>query len=365
MNSQRPSSNALVLSILLLLVIPLAACTEARPGPQAWIDAPRDGSTLPVGGPVTVIAHAYAEGGVTELLFSVNGAPYQRIPPEQPGASFTEVALEWLPEEPGEYTLGVTTYDAAGQASSPAVITVLVGHPVAQISTPVLPTTTPPTVTPSAVTSVPPPTSAPPPTAPPPATPTEPPPEATVNFWADAATVPAGSCTIVHWETANVQAAFFDDQGVPGVGTFQTCPCATEVHTLKVLLADGSSQVRTITIEVSGSCASPTPPPDTTPPPVPEPFVPADGLEVSCRTTQVLNWLPVNDPSGVHYYVTLEYQVAADQWEEVDQWGPLDDKQVEADVDCGIYYRWAVRAQDGAGNTSEWSEWYHFSISLN
>jgi hypothetical protein len=186
-----------------------------------------------------------------------------------------------------------------------------------------------------------------------------------INFWADDDTVAAGSCTTIHWETANVQAVFLDGQGTSGTGSLQTCPCTQETHTLEALLTDGSSQVRTVVINVTGSCASPTPPPDTTPPPVPEPFVPADELEVSCRTTQVLSWLPVDDPSGVHYYVTLEYQVATDQWQEVDQWGPLNDKQIEVDVDCGIYYRWRVRAQDGVGNTSAWSEWYHFSVSLN
>jgi hypothetical protein len=35
-----------------------------------------------------------------------------------------------------------------------------------------------------------------------------------------------------------------------------------------------------------------------------------------------------------------------------------------ADVDCGIIYRWMVRAQDGAGNISNWSTMYTFSLTL-
>jgi hypothetical protein len=33
-------------------------------------------------------------------------------------------------------------------------------------------------------------------------------------------------------------------------------------------------------------------------------------------------------------------------------------------VDCGGIYRWAVRAQDGAGNQSAWSAYFNFSINL-
>jgi len=107
-------------------------------------------------------------------------------------------------------------------------------------------------------------------------------------------------------------------------------------------------------------------PPDTTPPPVPTPYVPTDGLVIDCPATekQTLVWLPVTDPSGVVYYVKLERQVTATVWDSVRGWGPLEGKQVEADVQCGGIYRWAVRAEDGAGNISEWSEWFTFSIDL-
>ena len=79
-----------------------------------------------------------------------------------------------------------------------------------------------------------------------------------------------------------------------------------------------------------------------------------------------LAWLPVEDDSGdpVRYFVELEYQVTADQWEAVDEWEQLADKQVEVEVNCGLFYRWRVRAQDGAGNYGEWSDWSHFSVSL-
>jgi hypothetical protein len=110
----------------------------------------------------------------------------------------------------------------------------------------------------------------------------------------------------------------------------------------------------------------PQPPSDTTPPPAPTPAVPADGLVLSCRSSQTLAWLPVDDPSGISgYYVKLEKEVTTGNWQSAGGYGPISGKQVDVTVDCGIHYRWMVRAQDGAGNFSNWSAPSHFSINLN
>jgi hypothetical protein len=93
--------------------------------------------------------------------------------------------------------------------------------------------------------------------------------------------------------------------------------------------------------------------------------VPADGLELSCRSSQTLAWIPVSDPSGIAgYYVTLEGRAHEQaDWELIGEWGPMIGKQVDVAVGCPFYYRWAVQAQDGAGNYSDWSEWSHFSVT--
>lgn len=86
---------------------------------------------------------------------------------------------------------------------------------------------------------------------------------------------------------------------------------------------------------------------------------------LSCRSSQTLVWVPVSDPSGISgYYVKLELQVTPGNWQSVGGWGPVSGKQVDVSVQCGVYYRWTVRAQDGAGNYSDWSEWSHFGIVL-
>jgi hypothetical protein len=106
----------LILSLTLLALMggTLSCAEEVPTGPRAWIDFPREGSTVPVGTPVAIISHAYARDGVAEILLSVNGEAYRRDPPAQPGASFSQITQEWLPPEEGIYTLQVVTYDTRG-----------------------------------------------------------------------------------------------------------------------------------------------------------------------------------------------------------------------------------------------------------
>jgi hypothetical protein len=87
---------------------------------------------------------------------------------------------------------------------------------------------------------------------------------------------------------------------------------------------------------------------------------------LSCRATQSLTWAPVTDPSGItEYWVVLQYQVTASEWTKGESLGPFTSEQAQVGVDCGRFYRWAVRAVDGAGNTGPLSTWFYFSIVLD
>ena len=85
---------------------------------------------------------------------------------------------------------------------------------------------------------------------------------------------------------------------------------------------------------------------------------------LTCRSTQTLAWLPVSG-SGISYYVKLEMEVKPGQWKSAGGYGPINDKQVTVNVQCGGIYRWMVRAQDSAGNYSDWSAPSAFSVTLN
>jgi hypothetical protein len=109
---------------------------------------------------------------------------------------------------------------------------------------------------------------------------------------------------------------------------------------------------------------TPAPPGDTTPPSPPTPAVPANGLELSCRSDQNLVWLPSTDSSGIaHYELRLERR-AGGSWVPVNTWNNIHDKQRTVPVECGLDYRWSVRAVDSAGNFSAWSSWSTFGIQL-
>ncbi len=121
------------------------------------------------------------------------------------------------------------------------------------------------------------------------ATPTVPPPTATpppsVQFWVDAETVTAGTCTTVHWITQQLQAVRLNGQDVPATGIQSVCPCASETYELQVVYPDGSAETLTRTVSATGSCEAPdltstptlapptvTPLPASSPQPTPTPF---------------------------------------------------------------------------------------------
>ena len=168
-----------------------------------------------------------------------------------------------------------------------------------------------------------------------------------------------------------MKAVFFNEQGVPGIGSHQTCPCTPQSFTLDVLLPDDSHDVRTLNVQVNGSCVTPTSPPppsptpDTQAPSSPRPDEPTGGTVLSCRGTVTLSWDRASDPSGIKsYYVRMEPTtlVAPPQMQE---WGPVNGTSTSVPVSCGLGYRWSVQAEDGAGNRSSWSPWAEFGIGVD
>jgi hypothetical protein len=106
--------------------------------------------------------------------------------------------------------------------------------------------------------------------------------------------------------------------------------------------------------------------PDNTPPPIPSPVSPANGAELSCRASQTLVWEAVSDLSGISgYYGQLEFEVTEGSWQLDEWWGPVSGDRVDVSVGCGFYYRWRVRARDGASNYSDWSAWSGFGVLMD
>jgi len=306
-----PVRKLLIVMILLIISGTLSSCVrETVSASQAWIDYPREGSVVPLGETVTVMSHVYAREGVAEVVLAVNGEAYRRDIPPGSGTNFAEISQEWLPAEAGVYTLQVWVYDTSGESSNPATVSVSVTDEV--IADEVIDAAAEEPITP-----------------------------------------PTETLTPIVSDTPTLTPVISDTPTLTPTSTATWLPTNTP-----------TSPPPTFT-PTSPPTDTPVPA-DTTPPPTPVPVVPADGLVVSCRSSQTLAWTPVTDPSGINgYYVELEKEITAGSWQNAGAWGPISGKQLDVPVDCGISYRWAVQAEDGAGNFSDWSSPSHFGILLD
>lgn len=375
------------LSILLLLLAFLAlSCSEEMDGrPRAWIDFPRDGMHVPVGTSVKVVSHVFALDGVAEVVLSVNGEAYRRDVPVEPGAEFTEVSQEWIPAEAGIYTLQVRVYDTLGEYSNPATISIQVGDmvvaepievdPATDTPTPVISLT--PTLTFTPVVEE----------AEPETVEEEPvieevaacPPTATALTSANCRSGPGTAYTITgslgESQSATVVGRLADNSWwvIQRPGSSSTCWVWSDLVELDnyacdipIYEAPPLPPTDTPTIPPPTPTYTPTTPPqDTTPPSVPTPQSPADGATVACSTSVTLSWSPSSDESGIAtYYIKLEKQISAGNWQSAGGYTSTG-TQVDVPVNCGIIYRWSVRAEDNNGNFSGWSAFSEFGVNLN
>ncbi len=125
-------------------------------GPAAWIDAPLNGSTLPLA-PYEVVFHCNVPTGVAWVELSVDGAILVSSAPPDTTQLLVTTRYVWTPPAPGNYTLRARARDAAGGWSEYAASVVTVEG---EAMSPTAPTPTPspttePTQPPSATECVP------------------------------------------------------------------------------------------------------------------------------------------------------------------------------------------------------------------
>jgi hypothetical protein len=74
-----------------------------------------------------------------------------------------------------------------------------------------------------------------------------------ITFVADRTTIGPGECVSISWSVANVQAVYYQGEGVTGQGGTQECPRATTTYTLTAVTAAGEQISRALTITVQSS----------------------------------------------------------------------------------------------------------------
>ena len=369
MRRWRVSSMVVLALVFLGLGAAILSCAPAETGPRAWIDWPRDGFEAAVGTTVTVIAHGYAEEGMGEVRLDVDGQRYRVISPEQAGEQFARISLEWFADLPGTYLLSVTALDVNGQASNSASVTVIVTGEGPEPSVtpgpeepppPESPTPEEPIATLAPIETPPPPTATSPPPTGTPVPPTEaPPPPRIVSFEVNRSRITVGECVRFSWRVEGYPTAiYFDGQGATSPDSRNICPTATRDFELR---AEGPSGVDTRSIRVV--VVQPSPTPDTQGPAAPGGLSPSGGEGQGCGAV-TLSWNEASDPSGIStYYVKVEKISGSPKsggWQTSDTEYTI----AAAWLECGQVYRWAVRAQDGAGNVGPWSGWAQFSMDI-
>ena len=330
----------------IVLAIPTACSSQqASTQPYAWIDVPVDGLNVPENSVVQIEGHAAHSDGVDHIELYANEIQLVVLEGLEVDGGLARFDFQWLPPAAGEYLIQAIAFDEngiSGEADQAHVIVGAVASPLSdteefdEIVTP----TSPPGVV--------------------------------IDFWAEPAEITADECAVLKWHVENASKVVFGGVEQSLDGSYRVCLCDDERYSLRVTLEDGAEEIRQVTVKVTGTCETPEPveqPPatDTTTPPVPTPVVPSNGLELTCRSYQALNWLPVSDPSGIDgYYVQVQRHSGDNNWSDISGsvFSGITGKSKEISVECGWYYRWRVRAKDGAGNTSAWSGWWTFTVIL-
>jgi hypothetical protein len=190
-----------------------------------------------------------------------------------------------------------------------------------------------------------------------------------ISFSADAAAVPEGQCTTLRWSAGPAEAVYLyggEFGGPPGVGVVgddARTACPAPPSTTYTLRAVRGAEVheRSVTISV---LATPTPEADTVPPPAPALISPINNVFFTCGSGPTLNWSAVGDPSGIdHYDWTLEYSGDNVTYDFYAAGSAANTSATLPGLGCG-YYRWRVRAVDGAGNAGDYSSYGYFGETI-
>ncbi|MCJ7618722.1 MAG: hypothetical protein MUP64_00715, partial [Anaerolineae bacterium] len=284
MNGSRRVSTVLA-GILLVSAMVLAACGPTgsqvvEGGPRAWVGGPPDGSEVPIG-EVSVMCHAFARGGVSQVELYVNGAFANRAANPDPGNEYFTANLTFETTGPGSYVVHCRTYgqDGGMVQSDPVTVRVTGEEPTPTTGEEEIPTATPtstevpptevpptPTVPPPTGTAVPPTATRIPPTTtriPPTSTPTTPPRPTIQSLEANPPQISKGSCFRASWAVVGViSAVYFDGEGVGDHDFRDKCPGTTTTYTLRAV-GPGGEATENVTVVVIQ--ASPTPSDSTGP----------------------------------------------------------------------------------------------------
>src|SRR5512145_3353026 len=101
------------------------AAAEQAGNLQTWIDAPLDGSTIPLAS-YEIVLHVFDPAGVRQVELSANGSLLANLSNPDPGKQLATLKYSWRPSAPGNYTLKARAQSAGGGWGSESVAVVTV-----------------------------------------------------------------------------------------------------------------------------------------------------------------------------------------------------------------------------------------------
>jgi hypothetical protein len=322
---------------LILLASVIVACNlprrqaSAQLWPRAWIDAPLDGSHLPLAA-YELVYHGSDPAGVTQMEIDVNGQVLAGAPNPNPARHLVTQRYTWQPPAPGNYTLRARAQNTAGAWGAYAVAVVTVG----EVDTTPAITPTPlrePSPTPTLTPQI---SATPTPTPPPSETPT-----ATCTPTPVSSETPTPTATVCISQATFIQNAHcrYGPGTVYGILTSLLKGQSVAVDGRNgentwwwIRLPDSTAHCWVSNVTVTTACipadlavipAPPTPTPTQAPPPVIEGVGASRDLIYSdyiCEITAVTIGADVSDASGVSA-VTLYFRLKNVSTGEVGVWG--------------------------------------------
>jgi hypothetical protein len=121
----RRGGIACVGALLVALVAMPSFGAGAVVAATSWVDAPLDGSVLPVA-PIEVVAHSADPGLVRAVRLEVDGAAVDGREVDPP-VTLATTRFTWTPRAPGTHTLVIRARNVADAWGAPAAVTVVVG----------------------------------------------------------------------------------------------------------------------------------------------------------------------------------------------------------------------------------------------
>ena len=143
--------------------------------------------------------------------------------------------------------------------------------------------------------------------------------EPILSFWAEPQNINAGKCTTLHWEVEGYSSVTLNGNPVGFAGTDEECPCPSETYTLTGTRADGTTENRTVTVNVTGSCDLPSTEPPLEPPPADTNGPEFEWTSLVWEGCTFYGQAQIKDPSGVSqakFEFGVNYEGAKSLWME-------------------------------------------------